>query len=107
MGQGPSCLRCGGPTFTHWWHGYVCPYCRQYDATQRVAKQAARQQQPQQIYYQEPEYERPVAPSNPDKFGVADFVAISITLFIMFSALSFVWTNIVYPVLHFLSFGLL
>lgn len=116
----PTCWRCGGPVFNHWLRGYICPYCRQLDATRKVAKEAERARKAQeQVHYQEPVYyEQPAhyAQSNDqnDDGVIGDVIASGIGCLIVlfvFTAIASViigiWQAIVYPLLHFISFGLI
>lgn len=114
----PVCLRCGGPMFVHWIRGYVCPYCRQIDETRKVAKQIAQQQRQQQVHYQEPEYhdsgyyEQPAPDqgggiiSNLVEFAIGCVVVLLI-LGIAIGVVVGVWNAIVYPAIHFITFGLI
>lgn len=115
----PVCIRCGGPVFVHIIRGYICPYCRQLDATRKIAEQQARQAAQQQHYHQQPVYyeQRSSVPNNQGESVIESVVGATVGCAVTLALVVFVisvilgvivgiWEAIVYPVLHFISFGL-
>ena len=125
----PVCWRCGGPVFNHWLRGYICPYCRQLDATRKITEQAAKEQArqlkeqakiaQQQTYYQEPVYyDSESVQQKHDDSVIGTVVASTVGCLIALAGVTTIiavivgivmgiWQAIVYPVLHFISFGLI
>jgi hypothetical protein len=104
--------------FNHIIRGYICPYCRQLDATREIAKQQARQAAKQQHYHQPVYYEQPRAPSNNQGESLIEsvvgatvgcLVTLALVVFLISVTLGVIvgiWNAIIYPVIHFISFGL-
>lgn len=97
----PTCLRCGGPVFNHILRGYVCPSCRQVDATRKAAERIAQAQermaqaQERNTYYQadnhdyynDHEYHEDREPSNFEKTLTEIkefFLGLGLVMFIIF-----------------------
>ena len=125
----PTCWKCGSPVFNHWLRGYVCPYCtqvKQLKAMEKVASQQARQLQIQQAdsdryvapVYQAPVYElaaqtdtQPVENKTGFVEGtiatIAGIAVVYVMLAVAWWAVVSVCQEVIYPVLHFVTFGLI